>query len=116
MYEIEKIMLEVFLSLVLIDVYFNSVLGLNLNWKYKKSEKIKWLFFLNLLVFLLFDKNKCKNMFMLVCRVVLMEGVLIKIEGIFGFFGGNYKDVDYLLYVSIKLYIYVFFFYMYCGL
>lgn len=55
-------------------------------------------------------------MFMLVCRVVLMEGALIKIEGIFGFFGGNYKDVDYLLYVSIKLYIYVFFFYMYCGL
>lgn len=42
MYEIEKIVLEVFLSLVLVDVYFNSVLGLNLNWKYKKSEKIKW--------------------------------------------------------------------------
>lgn len=45
-----------------------------------------------------------------------MEGALIKIKGISGFFGSNYKDIDYLLYVSIKLYIYVFFFYMYCGL
>lgn len=53
---------------------------------------------------------------MLVCRAALMEGASIKTEGIPGFFGGNYKDVDYLPYVPTKLYIHVLSFYMYCGL
>lgn len=47
-----------------------------------------------------------------------MEGASIKTEGIPGFCGGNYKDVDYLPYVPTKLYIHVLSlsFYMYCGL
>lgn len=45
-----------------------------------------------------------------------MEGASIKTEGIPGFFGGNYKDVDYLPYVPTKLNIHVLSFYMYCGL
>lgn len=53
---------------------------------------------------------------MLVCRAALMEGASIKTEGIPGFFGGSYKDVDYLPYVPTKLYIHVLSFYMYCGL
>lgn len=42
-----------------------------------------------------------------------MEGASIKTEGIPGFFGGNYKDVDYLPYVPTKLYICAFFKFLY---
>lgn len=49
-------------------------------------------------VFLSQDKNKYKNMAMLVCRAALMEGVSVKTEGIPGFFGGNYKELKLSMY------------------
>lgn len=49
-------------------------------------------------VFLSQDKNKYKNMAMLVCRAALMEGVSVKTEGIPGFFGGNYKELNLSMY------------------